>query len=82
MNINDNESIKEQINKIPVGTSLNYSSNSECNEKNKIELGMKNQFYKNKMIINSDIKCENEDKKIDDFLGKKLEIIIFIITKK
>ena len=43
---------------------------------------MKNQFYKNKMIINSDIKCENEDKKIDDFLGKKLEIIIFIITKK
>ena len=71
MNINDNESIKEQINKIPVGTSLNYSSNNESNEKNKIELGMKNQFYKNKIIINSDIKCENEDKKINDFLGKK-----------
>ena len=32
---------------------------------------MKNQFYKNKIIINSDIKCENEDKKINDFLGKK-----------
>ena len=71
MNINDNESIKEQINKIPVGSSLNYSSNNESNEKNKIELGMKNQFYKNKIIINSDIKCENEDKKINDFLGKK-----------